>query len=125
MVAKLGPIPRRFKEDTDVRNVVLQETSQGPMDRKEKQQQKSYTWPISAKDCCNNKAETWVYLTHHERQLRTFATTILRWKNRREDRTGKAKRELERPCKGMVRIEKLWIYKMESREQRRMERPGW
>ncbi|GFS17129.1 hypothetical protein ElyMa_001489100 [Elysia marginata] len=32
----------RSKEDTDVRNVVLQETSQGLMDRKEKQQ-RNYT----------------------------------------------------------------------------------
>ncbi|GFR66784.1 hypothetical protein ElyMa_005567700 [Elysia marginata] len=62
--------------------------------------------------------------THHERQLGTFATTIAIGENRREEKSGKAKKELDGRCKGMVRVHKLWRYETEGREQRRMERYG-
>ncbi|GFS27926.1 hypothetical protein ElyMa_005318100 [Elysia marginata] len=110
-----------FKEDTDVRNVVLQETSQGPMDRKEKQK-KNYT-----NGRCRRKtvvtayeAETLVCWTHHKRQLGTFATTIPRGENRREEGTGKDKKDLDGRCKGMVRVDKLWRYETEG-----LEREEW
>ncbi|GFS00550.1 hypothetical protein ElyMa_002817000 [Elysia marginata] len=49
---------------------------------------------------------------------------IPRGENRRKERTGKAKKELDGRCKGMVRVDKLWRYETEGREQRRMERHG-
>ncbi|GFR60878.1 endonuclease-reverse transcriptase [Elysia marginata] len=62
----------------------------------------------------------------HIMQLGTFTTTISRGDNRREERTGKAKKELDGRCncKGMVRVDRLWRYETEGRKQRRMERHG-
>ncbi|GFS18224.1 hypothetical protein ElyMa_003258600 [Elysia marginata] len=59
------------------------------------------------------------------RQLGTFATTTNpRGENRREEGTGKAKKKLDGRCKGIVKVDKLWRYETEGREQRRMERHG-
>ncbi|GFS12517.1 hypothetical protein ElyMa_004861400 [Elysia marginata] len=53
----------------------------------------------------------------NERQPGTFATAIPGGENRREERTGKAKKELDGRCKGMVRVDKLWRYETEGRQQ--------
>ncbi|GFR60545.1 hypothetical protein ElyMa_003534200 [Elysia marginata] len=99
------------KEDTDVRIVVIQETSQGPLDRIEKQQRNCTNSQCRRKTVAKTyEAETWVCWTHHERQLGTFATTIPREKNRREERTGNAEKELDGRCKGMVGVDTLWRY---------------
>ena len=58
----------------------------------------------------------------HERQRGAFATTDPRGKNRREEGTGKAKKELDGRYKGVVSVDKLWKYETEGREQRRMEK---
>ncbi|GFS26849.1 hypothetical protein ElyMa_005228200 [Elysia marginata] len=82
------------KEDTGVRNVVLQETSQDAMDRKEYQQRNYTNGRCRRKTVATTyEAETWVCWTHHGRQLGAFATTIHRGENQREERTGKAKKE--------------------------------
>ncbi|GFR83103.1 endoplasmic reticulum metallopeptidase 1 [Elysia marginata] len=65
--------------------------------------------------------ETWVCWTHHERQLGTFTTTIPRGENGREERTRKAKKELDGRFKIVIRVGKLWRYETEGRKQRRME----
>ncbi|GFR92663.1 RNA-directed DNA polymerase from mobile element jockey-like [Elysia marginata] len=41
---------------------------------------------------------------------------------RKEQRTGKAKKELDGRCKGMVRVDKIWRYEAEGRKQRKMDR---
>ncbi|GFR93801.1 hypothetical protein ElyMa_002652100 [Elysia marginata] len=41
-----------------------------------------------------------------------------------EERTEMAKKELDGRCKGMIRVDRLWRYETEGREQRRMERHG-
>ncbi|GFR76317.1 endonuclease-reverse transcriptase [Elysia marginata] len=94
----------------------------------EKKQRKKFTngrcWRKTVTTIC--EAETWVCWSRHERQLRTFATSNVmpRLENRRDERTGKAKKELDGRCKGMARDDKLWRYQTEGREQRRMERHG-
>ncbi|GFR65365.1 hypothetical protein ElyMa_001945400 [Elysia marginata] len=70
------------------------------------------------------EVETWVCWTHHERQPETFATTIPRGENRRKEKTEKAMIEQGGRCKEMVRVDKLWRYETQGREQRRMERHG-
>ncbi|GFR91880.1 hypothetical protein ElyMa_000854800 [Elysia marginata] len=68
-----------YKEDTGVRNVVLQETSQGPMENgKDGDVGERLLQELAY------KAETWVCWTDHERQLGTLATAILRGENRRD-----------------------------------------
>ncbi|GFS25837.1 hypothetical protein ElyMa_005193900 [Elysia marginata] len=71
------------------------------------------------------EAETKVCWKHHEKQLGTFATTIPRGENQREERTGKAKKELDGRCKGMVRVNKLWGYETEGQERRDMVANLW
>ncbi|GFS03624.1 endonuclease-reverse transcriptase [Elysia marginata] len=57
---------RVSKEDTYVRNVVLQETSQGPMDRKEKQQRIIQMADVGERLATTYEAETWVYWPHQK-----------------------------------------------------------
>ncbi|GFR77559.1 eukaryotic translation initiation factor 3 subunit F [Elysia marginata] len=67
------------KQDTDVQIMVLQKTSEGPIDRKEKQQRNDTNGRCRYKTVATTyEDETWVCWTHHERQLGTFATTIPR-----------------------------------------------
>ncbi|GFR58524.1 hypothetical protein ElyMa_000032800 [Elysia marginata] len=88
------------------------------MDRKDEQKRNYTNGRCRRKTVAKTyEAETWVCWTHHERQLGTFTTTIPRGENRREERTGKAKKELDGRCKGMVRVDKLWRYETEGREE--------